>query len=283
MSPEAPPLTDRMLKKAPSLFAAALAIGAAVWLIPLGHGPVGVGGAAAGPPPTTNVHFKVGEKLTYALSWGIIAAGTAVLEVTERQNLAGRSVVKLVHTAKSNDFVSAFYPVNNRVESLLDEGASYPHHLVFNRREGKRKNDIEVVYDQAAHKATVTKDGNTETMDVPPEVQDTLSVIYFFRTLRAADAGSSTIIHVNHDKKNYKLELRIEGTERLKGPLGEFDTVRILAIMPFKGLFLNEGNIRVWVTNDAARVPVLMKAKVIIGSISATLTGVEGVTLAAKP
>ena len=236
-----------------------------------------------GPPATTIAHFKVGERLTYALSWGIIAAGTAVLEVAERQSLSGRSVVKLIHTAKSNEFVSAFYPVNNRVESFLDEEASYPHRLIFKRREGKRKNDIEVVYDQAAHKATVTKDGNTETMEVPSDVQDTLSVIYFFRTLRAADVGSSTIIHVNHDKKNYRLELRVEGTERLKGPLGEFDTTRILAIMPFRGLFMNEGNIRIWVTNDEARVPVLMKAKVIIGSITATLTGAEGVTLTAHP
>ena len=234
-------------------------------------------------PPAAIVHFKVGEKLTYGLSWGIVSAGTAVLEVAERRSLSGRSVVKLIHTARSNEFVSAFYPVNNRVESLLDEEAAYPHHLLFKRREGKRKNDIEVVYDQAAHKATVTKDGNTETMEVPPAVQDNLSVIYFARTLRAMDVGTSTIIHVNHDKKNYKLELRVEGTERLKGPLGEFDTVRILAIMPFRGLFMNEGNIRIWVTNDAARVPVLMKAKVIIGSITATLTGAEGVVLAAKP
>jgi hypothetical protein len=257
------------------IFAAALAAGVLVWV--------------AWPPPATlgapaPVHFKVGERLTYGLSWGIVAAGTAVLEVAERQSLSGRSVVKLVHTARSNDFVSAFYPVNNRVESLLDEEGSYPHHLLFHRHEGRRKNDdIEVRFDQAAHKATVTKDGNAETMEVPPDVQDTLSVIYFFRTLRPVDAGSSTIIHVNHDKKNYRLELRVEGTERLKGPLGEFDTVRILAIMPFRGLFLNEGNIRIWVTNDAARVPVLMKAKVIIGSITATLTGVEGVTLTAHP
>jgi uncharacterized protein DUF3108 len=230
-----------------------------------------------------SAHFKVGEHLTYALNWGIIAAGTAVLEVADRQTLAGRQVVKLVHTARSNEFISVFYPVNNRVESLLDEEAGYPHRLFFKRREGRRKNDIEVVFDQTAHRATVTKDGSTETMEVPPGVQDTLSVIYSARTLPSLEVGSSTIIHVNHDKKNYRLELRIEGTERLKGPLGEFDTIRILAVMPFRGLFLNEGNIRVWVTNDAARIPVLMKAKVLIGSVSATLTKVEGVTLTAKP
>jgi len=232
-------------------------------------------------PPATIVHFKVGERLTYGLSWGFVSAGTAAFEITERQTFDGRPVIKIVHTARSNDFISAFYPVNNRVETLLDEEAVYPYRLLFKRREGKRKNDIEAVFDQVAHRATVTKDGNTETMEVPPAVQDTLSVLYFFRAFPTLAVGSSTIIHVNHDKKNYRLELRVEGTERLKGPLGEFDTVRILAIMPFKGLFLNEGNIRVWVTNDAARIPVLMKAKVVIGSVNATLTGMEGSTLTA--
>ena len=256
------------------LLVTSLAIGLLVFLAPRfatpAHGPA-------------TAHFKVGERLTYALRWGVVTAGTAVMEIAERQMLAGRPVVKLVHTARSNEFISTFYPVNNRVESLLDEEAGYPRHLLFKRREGRRKNDIEVIFDQAEHRATVTKDGHTETMEVPPGVQDTLSVLYFARTLPALAVGSSTIIHVNHDKKNYRLELRIEGTERLKGPLGEFDTTRILAVMPFRGLFLNEGNIRVWVTNDAARIPVLMKAKVIIGSVSATLTKVEGIALTARP
>lgn len=227
--------------------------------------------------------YKVGERLNYELSWGIVSAGTGVLEIAERQTLAGRPVFKAVHTARSNDFVSVFYPVNNRVETVLDEETHIPYRLVFNRREGKRKNDIDVLYDQTAHKATVTKDGSTETLDIPPYAQDTLSILYFFRTLPSLAIGASTFVDVHHDKKNYRLELRVEGTEKIRGPLGEFDTVRILAIMPFKGLFLNEGNIRVWVTNDAARVPVLMKAKVVIGSVTATLSSATGVTLTPRP
>src|SRR5437879_2075361 len=92
---------------------------------------------AASSDGPASVHFKVGERLTYSLRWGIIAAGAAVMEVAERQTLAGRPVVKLVHTARSNEFISAFYPVNNRVESLLDEEAGYPHHLLFKRRDRK--------------------------------------------------------------------------------------------------------------------------------------------------
>ncbi|MGH7219026.1 MAG: DUF3108 domain-containing protein, partial [Nitrospiraceae bacterium] len=39
----------------------------------------------------------------------------------------------------------------------------------------------------------------------------------------------------------------------------------------FQGLFLNKGNIRVWFTTDDRRIPVRMKAKVVIGSIVADL------------
>src|SRR5207247_9448777 len=64
---------------------------------------------AASSDGPASVHFKVGERLTYSLRWGIIAAGTAVMEVAERQTMAGRPVVKLVHTARCNAFISALY------------------------------------------------------------------------------------------------------------------------------------------------------------------------------
>jgi hypothetical protein len=223
----------------------------------------------------TAQQLQIGERLTYTLSWGKISAGTAVLEVVGRETLSGHQVLQLLHSARTNDFVSFFYPVNNRVESFIDEEA-LPARLLFKRREGKRKNDIEVLFDQAAHLANVTTDGVRETIAVPAGVQDTLSCLYAFRSLPLSAVGQSVRIDVYHDKKTYQLELRVEGFERMQTTLGEIDTIRVLAIMPFRGLFLNEGNIRVWFTNDATRIPVLMRAKVVIGSISATLTSVEG-------
>jgi len=240
--------------------------------------------AAAGPSPSpvtadassnTVQRLQIGERLSYALSWGKISAGTAVLEVVGHETLSGRRVLQLLHSARTNDFVSFFYPVNNRVESFIDEEA-LPARLLFQRREGKRKNDIEVLFDQAAHLAVVTTDGVRETIAVPAGVQDTLSCIYAFRSLPLSAVGQSVRIDVYHDKKTYQLELRVEGYERMQTSLGEVETIRVLAIMPFRGLFLNEGNIRVWFTNDTTRIPVLMRAKVIIGSISATLTSSAG-------
>ena len=78
-------------------------------------------------------------------------------------------------------------------------------------------------------------------------------------------------MNVYHDKKNRKLDVRVEEIETVSGPWGEVETARVLVVMPFQGIFLNQGNIRVWFTNDDRRIPVRMKAKVIIGSIVADL------------
>jgi hypothetical protein len=88
-------------------------------------------------------------------------------------------------------------------------------------------------------------------------------------------------MNVYHDKKNRKVDVRVEEIETISGPWGDRETARVLVVMPFQGLFLKKGNIRVWLTNDDRRIPVRMKAKVIIGSIVADL--VSGLPSASPP
>jgi hypothetical protein len=78
-------------------------------------------------------------------------------------------------------------------------------------------------------------------------------------------------MNIHHDKKNRNVEVRVEEIEKVETPWGKVDAARVLVIMPFQGIFLNQGNIRVWFTADEHRIPVRMKAKVVIGSIVADL------------
>lgn len=215
--------------------------------------------------------FAVGERLTYALSYLAIQAGTATMEVHPAPSGSPQPQLLLVNTAKSSKFISRFFPVDNRVESTVDAETLAPQHFVFRRREGKKRNDFDVTFVHAEGKATGTKDGEAYVQTIPPDTHDVLSCLYYFRNLSSLQPGRRTILNIHHDKKNYKLEVVAEAIERLSGSWGEADTVRLLVIMPFQGIFLNEGNIRVWVTNDARRLPVMMQAKVLIGSIVAKL------------
>ena len=136
---------------------------------------------------------------------------------------------------------------------------------------GRKKEDIEYTFHQKEGTVTVVKGGTTETLEMPPGTQDVISCLYYARSTLSFQPGSSLTMNVHHDKKNHKLAVLVEEVETISGPWGDSETARVLVVMPFQGLFLNQGNILVWFTTDDRRIPVRMKAKVIIGSIVADL------------
>ena len=215
--------------------------------------------------------FHVGEQLTYDISWLNITAGTAVMAVIGVGTDGGRPLAKLITTAQSRPSITKFFPVDNRVESIVDPATLLPEHLTFKRREGKKKENFEYTFHQKDGTVTVVKGGTTETLQIPPGAHDVISCLYYARRELSLQPGSSVTMNVHHDKKTYKLEARVEAMETIRSPWGKVETARVLVVMPFQGLFLNQGNIRVWFTNDDRRIPVRMKAKVIIGSIVADL------------
>lgn len=220
--------------------------------------------------------FQVGEQLTYEISWLNITAGTAVMAVSDAGTDGDRPLAKLITTTQSSPMITKFFPVDNRVESLVDPATLLPEHLTFKRREGKKKEDIEYTFHQKEGTVTVVKGGTTETLEMPPGTQDVISCLYYARRELSLQPGSFLTMNVHHDKKNRKVDVHVEEIEIVSGPWGQVETARVLVVMPFQGLFLNQGNIRVWFTNDDRRIPVRMKAKVIIGSIVADLvTGLQ--------
>jgi hypothetical protein len=215
--------------------------------------------------------FQVGEQLTYEISWLNITAGTAVMAISGAGTDGDRPLAKLITSTQSSPMITKFFPVDNRVESIVDPATLLPEHLTFKRREGKKKEDIEYTFHQKEGTVTVVKGATTETLEMPPGTQDVISCLYYARSELSLQPGSFLTMNVYHDKKNRKVDVHVEEIEIVSGPWGEVETARVLVVMPFQGLFLNQGNIRVWFTNDDRRIPLRMKAKVIIGSIVADL------------
>jgi Protein of unknown function (DUF3108) len=230
----------------------------------------GTSGSLADATDASAQAVQTGERLTYDISWLNILAGTAVMEV-QPDGTADRSRAKLVTTAQSRPAISKFFPVDNRVESEFDLRTQLPQHMVFHRREGKNKEDIEYTFHHAEGTVTAVRQGTTETVPIPAGTQDLISCLYYVRNQLPMTPGASLMLNVYHDKKNRQVEVRVENIEMLEGAWGRAETAQVVVIMPFKGLLINKGNIRVWFTTDERRIPVRMKAKVIIGAIVADL------------
>ena len=102
-------------------------------------------------------------------------------------------------------------------------------------------------------------------------MQDALSTLYFVRT-QPLEVGKSFFLNNFIDGRKYRLEVKVLKRETLTVDAGSFECYVVEPITQSVGLFKHEGRLKVWLTDDRLRMPVLMKSKLIIGSIAVELT-----------
>ncbi len=214
-----------------------------------------------------NVAFGVNEKFTFEINYGFINAGGATMEVARLIEYNGRPCYQTVTRAFSNSFFSNFFKVDDRVESIIDALGIFTWRFEKNLREGNYRSDRRYNFDQ--HQNIVFSD--KDTVEVAPYVQDALSVLYFVRT-QQLEVGKSVYVENFTDGKKYPLEVRVLRKEEVSVPAGTFDCVVVEPLLQSVGVFKHEGKLTVWLTDDRLKMPVLMKSKVLVGSIAAELS-----------
>ena len=217
--------------------------------------------------------LDIPEKLVYDLTWTGIKAGTATQEIIDEKDS-----IRVVSTARSADWISVFFPVEDRVESVLTKVA--PPHLGLPKsyrmktREGKRLKDKELIFDHAKKKAVYIdhRGGVKVEVAINENTYDPYSSFYFVRTLNL-EVGKSVYVSVLDNNELWNVEVQVLKKEKMKTILGEVNTILIKPLIKSEGIFERKGEIFIWLTDDARRIPVKMKTKVAIGSITGTLVG----------
>jgi len=218
--------------------------------------------------------LRPGEILTYDVSWSdIVTAGIAVMEIKEGTLPDGKQVLRFIVTTHSKGLVDKFYRVNDRLESVFDPGIMQSLKLSLNASHGKKKRRRELVFDHTNNTVISTlNDDPPETLVIPDQVQDALSSLYYLRTRSDLIVGTTITIPVHDSGKNWSVEVQILGREKVTTPAGEFATIKVRTFPKYEGVFMNKGEIFVWLTEDRRRIPVLMKSTISIGSLVSTLT-----------
>lgn len=223
---------------------------------------------------TTATAFSIPERLEFEISYTGITAGHAVQEVKQ----VGDEIL-IVSTAKSVDWINLFFPVDDRIESILVSGIP-PLYIGVPRlyreriREGWTRFQKDAVFDRQKLEVT-TKDllKKTETnQKISQKTYDMLSSFFYFRSV-PLEVGTSYFIDIFDCKKLWNTEVQVLRREEIETPLGRFKTVIIKPLLKSEGIFARTGDMHIWLTDDERRIPVLMKSKVRIGSITATLVG----------
>ncbi len=227
-------------------------------------------------PPLTprNLAFKPGEKLTYDVSWSnIVTAGTAVMEVKPETTAEGRDVLRFIVSSRTVGLVAKFYTLGDTVQSVFDPQIMQSLSYSLNASHGKRKKHLELVFNHA-QRTVVSRlnEESPETLAIPDQVQDTLSALYYLRTREDLATGKTVTFEVFESGKSWRVEVHTLGREKVKTAAGEFNTIKVGAS---KGLFMNEGEVFIWLTDDSRKVPVLIQSTLSFGSLMFSLTDMK--------
>lgn len=223
--------------------------------------------AAPGPQPV------LGERLSFHGRWMGLPVGYGWLHVKELLTIRGRQVYHIEIQGHTNDVLSAFYPIHDEVHSYLDAKTLRPVRFEKVQREGRYRAAEVVDFDWDTHTAHYRSllNGSVKEVPIPDGMHDLISTLYWVRAQALAPQTSHTV-NIYTDEKVYETEVRIKGVERLE--LLKRGTFPCLVVEPktsFKGLMVKRGRIWAYLTADARRLPLLVKATTPWGQMSAVL------------
>ena len=78
------------------------------------------------------------------------------------------------------------------------------------------------------------------------------------------------------DNEIYPLEIKYKGTEEVKMREGTFRCMRFVPVVQEGRIFKTEEDMSVWITDDKNKIPILVKSKLLVGSIKMEMVQYEG-------
>ena len=233
---------------------------------------------------TTNKHeltdelaFKVGEKLDFKVRYGLLNAGKMELKVQSKMTADQHEVMHLTGRGWSVGMTDLFFKVDDRYETYFDTKMMAPTEFVRDVYEGGYTINRHILFDHQQGVARDLKATEKDSFQVPFGVQDIFSTFYYARNVNTENIKVNDVINIDMflDHKLYPFQLRYIGTEMLKTDFGKLRCKKFVPQLQEGRIFKDDEGMVIWVSDDKNKIPVLLKTKLLIGSLKAELVDYE--------
>lgn len=213
------------------------------------------------------VPFTIGEELVYRASSSRFGKlGTGVMSVAGPEEVRGRQTYVL-----GFDFRGRMGPavLRDQTRSWLD-----PRAMASLRYRKTEKTPLasrsEAVEMHLAERHWESADG--EEGGIPTAAPlDELSFLFFLRTI-SLEEGATYSLDRHFDARRNPVRIRVLERTRVSVPAGEFDAVKVEMRVRDPDRYGGEGVIRMYVTDDARRIPVRIESSMpFVGSVTLAL------------
>jgi hypothetical protein len=222
--------------------------------------------------------YSDGERMRYDVTWtGGVKIGELTLEIRriKGQKTATHRVKAVIST--ENGAIHGIYPVRDvHVTTVLGK-ERLPSRYEVRQKEGYNYEAHRLTrYNQESGRIAYRKNDNPdEVVWVKTPIHNEFSAFLSSRVMPFA-VGESFLVPTFADKKRNEVKVKVMAREALaETVLGKVETMKVMPVLEFQGLYDKNGDTVIWYTDDACRVPVLINSKLKIGSLTMSLVSYE--------
>jgi hypothetical protein len=214
--------------------------------------------------------LQVGETLIYDVKLGALSAGTQSITVVEETTDWDEPLYRIESEAHTSALLSRIYHFRDHKVTHIRKRDLLPVRYEKQLEDRSYRGDFVVEFDRDANAAEVWRNGKRGAdVDVPPDVLDELSMIYYLRSkeLRVGDTYEYSFYT---GKQLIPVSVLVKSRYYVKvpEPVGKTPVYRLES---------DDGYV-VWITADEHRIPVRIEAPAkLFGKLVATLRTCENV------
>lgn len=224
--------------------------------------------------------YHDGEWLQFRVHYGWFNASYATLEVNEKM-VGNTPVHHVMGRGKSTGLLHLFFKVDDDYQSFIHVENELPLQFIRNIDEGGYTKNKLINFNHSTNTAKVRDLKNNTVGDytISPNAQDMISTFYYVRNRIGEDLkkpGDSIVLNMFFDESNYKFKTVYLGDEIIRTKFGKVKTLKLRPYVQSGRVFEEKDALTVWVTADENRIPVRIKAKLLVGSLTADLEAFKG-------
>lgn len=218
-----------------------------------------------------------GETLTYRVGWGLIGHAGEMTIASRAESDGEEPRVRIVTTTATRGFIRMLYSFDGDATTLFDPSGGRLLGATARTASSKNTTHASIAFDYERREADYTDHlvpKRSKQVPIPDgDPVDLMTSLVQCRTWELVPGRSHRAL-VLFDDEFYELEIAVEREETISTPAGPRKAMLLIPRMIGKprGMFRRGGEIRVWVSADADRLPLRFEVKLKIGTAYAVLT-----------
>jgi hypothetical protein len=213
--------------------------------------------------------LTLGETLSYNIGWSTYPTAARLdLEVVDRGAYFGQDGFELRTKIETTPSIrSLFLDLDSEYTTYVGTTKLLPYRLENSIRQGARRSDETIILDQAGR---TVRFGDDKQINAPSELYDLTSLLYALR-LQTFSPGTKQKFTAIYGQEIFEIEAEGRERERVTTQIGAYEAIGVSLDGKTKKTNLSKYRIKIWFSNDARRIPVLMTGRLPFGDLRVEL------------